>query len=225
MADQMEFSRDYLEKIERQIDLTPEVLADLRFTDVEASSLFKLSFPIEVATTGLEMVPEAMLIRPLPHWDDWSTESQGVHNISRAMLERDGVDAALVAHRMNVLHAGRYVFSDNPGFDNNWYQRLYADVDVRKGFQAQEYDGLFLPCVKIAVRTMSPSDIARLERKVELVYLHTHRAGDDVLKMAARLRYLVDPEWCAWFDKADYSDVMRSLGKNPETPQPSRRRK
>jgi hypothetical protein len=215
--------RDYLEELERQIDLTPDILADIRFVDVEASSLFKMSYPIEVAVATVDMVVESMLIKPLPHWDDWSWESENVHNISRDMLERDGEDARLVALRSNALLSGRYVFSDNPGFDNRWYLRMFADVDVRMAFEARDYEPLRSPAMKIAVRTMSPSEMARLEHKVETVYQHTHRAGDDVRRMAALIRYLVDPDWRAWFDRADYSDLVREVGRDPDAPRPRRK--
>lgn len=218
-----DWDKDFLADLEKQIDLTAEVLSAIRFVDVEASSLFNLSYPIEVASCGIEMDVESMLIRPLPHWDDWSWESEQVHNISRAMLECDGQEARLVALRTNALLQGRYVFSDNPHFDNNWYQRLFADTDVRMAFKAQDYDPLRSPAMKIAVRTMSPADMARLESKVETVYLHTHRAGDDVRRMAAFIRYMVDPDWRSWFEKADYGDLVRSLGRDPNAP--VRRRK
>lgn len=209
------FNRGQLDRLESQIDLSPGQLADIRFTDVEASSLFKMSHPIEVAVCGFDMQPESMLIRPLPHWDDWSSESEGVHNISQRMLELEGVDATLVAHRVNVLLKGKYVFSDNPGFDGNWYMRLFADVDLKPAFGIQEYDALILPCTKIAAKTMGPARIERLTRKAELVYVHTHRAADDALRMAAVLRLLVDPEWADWLEKADYEAVTRSLGREP----------
>lgn len=215
----------YLDELESQIDLTPDVLRDVRFIDVEASSLFKTSYPIEVAAATVDMQVESMLIRPLPHWglEDWSFESENVHNISRRMLEQEGQDAKLVALRSNALLRGRYVFSDNPGFDNRWFQRLFADVDVKMEFGAQDYEPLRSPAMKIAVRTMSPEEMGRIERKVEMVYLHTHRAGDDARRMAALIRYLVDPEWRAWFDRADFSDLVREAGRDPDAPRPRRK--
>jgi hypothetical protein len=218
-----EWPKDYLQELERQIDLTPEVLSVIRFVDVEASSLFKQSYPIEVASAGIEMDVESMLIRPLPHWDDWSWESEQVHNISREMLERDGEDPRLVALRSNALLSGRYVVSDNPSYDNRWYLRMFVDTDVRMGFEAKDYDPLLAPAMKIAVRTMGPSDIARMEHKIGLVYQHTHRAGDDVRRMAAFIRYLIDPEWRSWFERADYGDLVRSLGRDPGAPRPQRK--
>jgi hypothetical protein len=35
--------------------------------------------------------------------------------------------------------------------------------------------------------------------------------------MAASLRYLVDPIWRQAFDRADYADLVRSLGRDPDT--------
>lgn len=206
---------DELEVLERQIDLSAEQIAMLRPIDVEASSLHTGSHPIEVGVCGIDMAPEAMLIRPLPHWDDWSVASENVHNISREMLERDGVDAKLVALRVNALLQGNYVFSDAPGYDGTWLTRLFADTGVKPMFQIQSYDALLLPCRKIATTFMGPDRAARLARKVDVVYLHTHRAADDVLKMAANIRVLVDPEWADWFEKADYGDLMASVGRDP----------
>lgn len=210
-----QWDRGELDELERQIDLTQEQLGQLRMTDVEASSLHRGSHPIEVAVCGLDMVPEAMLIRPMDHWDDWSVASEAVHNITQEMLRRDGVDAKLVALRVNALLQGSFVFSDAPEYDGNWYMRLFADTDVLPTFRIQHYDALMLPCRKIAATFMGPGRVAALTRKVDLVYLHTHRAGEDALKMAAGLRILVDPEWAAWFEKADYDDLLRSMGRDP----------
>ncbi|NTF17044.1 hypothetical protein G6L37_01200 [Agrobacterium rubi] len=209
------WDRDELRELEQQIDLTSEQIAQLRMTDVEASSLHKGSHPIEVASCGLDMVPEAMLIRPLDHWDDWSVASQAVHNITQEMLRRDGIDAKLVALRVNALLAGNFVFSDAPEFDGNWFMRLFVDVDVKPMFRIQDYDALFLPCRKIAATFMGPQRLAALTRKVDLVYLHTHRAADDALRMAAGVRVLVDQDWAEWFEKADYEDLLRSQGRDP----------
>lgn len=202
-----------LEVLNRQIDLSAEQISMLRTVDVEASSLHAGSHPIEVGVCGLDLVPEAMLIRPLPHWDDWSVASENVHNITREMLERDGLDAKLVALRVNSLLQGNYVFSDAPEFDGKWLTKLFSDTDVRPMFHIQSYDALLLPCRKIASTFMGPDRVARLTRKVEMVYLHTHRAADDVLKMAANLRVLVDQEWADWFEKAEYDDLMQSIGR------------
>jgi hypothetical protein len=211
-----QWNKDELQELDRQIDLTEEQISNLRMTDVEASSLFKFSYPIEVAVCGIDMVPESMLIKPLPHWDDWSVESQAVHNISRSTLVSEGQDAKLVALRITALLKGRYVFSDAPEFDENWYLRLFSDVDVRPMFRIQDYDSLLLPCRKIASGFMGPDRVARLTRKMELVYPHTHRAGEDAMHMAAGVRMLVDREWADWLEQADYDDLLRSQGRDPE---------
>jgi hypothetical protein len=209
------WDREELDELEKMVDLTQEQLSSLRMTDVEASSLHRGSHPIEAAVCGLDLAPEAMLIRPMPHWEDWSVASEAVHNISRRMLEQEGQDAKLVALRINALLQGNYVFSDAPEFDGKWYMRLFADTDTQMMFRIQHYDGLLLPCRKIASTFMGPARVAKLTRKAELVYLHTHRAGDDALKMAAGLRLLVDPEWADWFENADYEDLLRSQKRDP----------
>jgi hypothetical protein len=217
-----QWDKDELKELDRQIDLTDEQIADLRMTDVEASSLYKLSYPIEVAVCGIDMQPESMLIKPMAHWDDWSAESQAVHNISRSMLASDGQDAKLAALRINALVQGHFVFSDAPEFDASWLAKLFVDVDVKPMFRLQNYDSLMLPCRKIATGFMGPDRVAKLARKVELVYPHTHRAGDDVMQMAAGVRMLVDKDWADWFEAADYADLVRSMGRDPTV---SRRQK
>jgi hypothetical protein len=217
-----QWDKDELKELDRQIDLTDKQIADLRMTDVEASSLYKLSYPIEVAVCGIDMQPESMLIKPMAHWDDWSAESQAVHNISRSMLASDGQDAKLAALRINALVQGHFVFSDAPEFDASWLAKLFVDVDVKPMFRLQNYDSLMLPCRKIATGFMGPDRVAKLARKVELVYPHTHRAGDDVMQMAAGVRMLVDKDWADWFEAADYADLVRSMGRDPTV---SRRQK
>lgn len=209
------WDKDELAELEGKVDLSSEQLSQLRMTDVEASSLHRGSYPIEVAVCGLDMMPESMLIKPMDHWDDWSVASQAVHNITPEMLQREGVEARLVSLRVNALLQGNFTFSDAPEFDGNWYMRLFADTDVKPMFRIQHYDALLLPCRKIASTFMGPRRIADLTRKIDLVYLHTHRAGDDALKMAAGLRVLVDQDWATWFEKADYDDLLHSQGRDP----------
>ena len=210
-----EYTSSELDDLSTAEDLSEEMIASFRFTDVEASSLHSGSHPIEVAGVGVDLAVEAMLIRPLPGWDDWSVMSQNVHNISREMLERDGEDANLVALRLNAMFTGNPVFSDNVGFDGAWLVRLFEDTGIRATFGLQDLDLTFRPCRKIAAGFMGPNRLARLLRRVETVFPHTHRAGDDVLKMAATVRVMVDREWADWFEKADYEALQKELGSDP----------
>jgi hypothetical protein len=196
-----------LEELEVQEDLTPERISTIRLTDVEASSLYVGSYPIEVAVCGLDMQPEAMLIEPLEDWTDWSSAAEDVHGISRKKLAREGEGARLVALRVNVLVDGCEVYSDAPGTDGAWYQRLFEDVGLRQKFTLSDYETLLMPCRKIAAGFMGPKRLERLMQKVDLIYPHSHRAGDDALRMAATLKVMVDPEWANWLENAEWADL------------------
>ncbi len=94
------------------------------FLDFEASSLAKLSYPIEVAWVFEDGTSEAHLIRPAPQWTDWDAEAEAVHHISRDMLERDGTPHDVVARRMVEQLSGHSLFASSPSWDGKWLSAL-----------------------------------------------------------------------------------------------------
>lgn len=205
------WDKDELAELETKMDLSDQDILNLRMVDIEASSLFKLSHPIEIGVCGVDLAPEAMLIKPPPHWDDWSVASENVHRISRTMLERDGIEPRLVALRMNAIMRGKYGISDNVGFDSDWNSRLFVEADLSPLFGLQDFNGLLLSCRKIAVGFTGPKRLKKLMEKLEKVYQHTHRAGDDALQMAAAVRILVDREWADWFERQDLQKLLAAV--------------
>jgi DNA polymerase III epsilon subunit-like protein len=94
------------------------------FLDFEASSLAKLSYPIEVAWVFEDGRSEAHLIRPAPQWTEWDAEAEAVHHISRDMLERDGTPHDVVARRMVEQLSGHSLFASAPSWDGKWLSAL-----------------------------------------------------------------------------------------------------
>ena len=94
------------------------------FLDFEASSLSKLSYPIEVAWVFEDGTSESHLIRPAQQWTDWDIEAEAVHHISQDMLEMDGVPHDVVARRMVEQLSGHTLFASAPSWDGKWMSAL-----------------------------------------------------------------------------------------------------
>jgi DNA polymerase III epsilon subunit-like protein len=106
--------------------ITPPVISAPMFVflDFEASSLAKLSYPIEVAWVFEDGAHESHLIRPAPQWTDWDAEAQAVHHIPREMLEQDGSPHDVVARRMVEQLSGHMLFASAPSWDGKWLSAL-----------------------------------------------------------------------------------------------------
>ncbi len=96
----------------------------LVFLDLEASSLAKEGYPIEVGWVFEDGRSEGHLIRPAPDWTDWDPRAEAIHRISRAMLERDGVPHGEVAARMVEQLHGHDLVASAPSWDGKWLSRL-----------------------------------------------------------------------------------------------------
>lgn len=188
--------------IERMSD---EQMASLRFIDVEASGLHDTSYPIEIAWCGLDLRPVSMLLRPLPHWgeEDWSPESEKVHGISRELLVGVGLDPRKCAEEMAAAMRGCMVFSDAPEFDARWLHRLFSETGVTAGFGLMPIEAAQAMCAR---RSDPPfRTLAQMMQVIEdagRAYRHTHRAGDDCLRMAAQCLALADSAWRDGLGKA-----------------------
>lgn len=98
------------------------------FLDCEASSLNDGSFPIEIAWVAESGQSESYLIKPEPHWTDWSAKSESIHKISYASLHRDGTPARMVALRAASVLADHTIVSDNPTWDAPWLALLLQTI-------------------------------------------------------------------------------------------------
>jgi hypothetical protein len=96
----------------------------LVFLDFEASSLAKLSYPIEVAWVFEDGREESHLIRPAAQWTDWDAAAEAIHHIPRAALEAEGSPYDVVARRMIETLTGHDLFASAPSWDGKWLSAL-----------------------------------------------------------------------------------------------------
>ncbi|MBP1884534.1 transcriptional regulator [Sinorhizobium mexicanum] len=94
------------------------------FLDFEASSLAKASFPVEVAWVFENGDARTSLIRPAPGWDDWSTEAEAVHGISRSRLDTEGASVDVIAAEMTESLSGHQLYASAPSWDGKWLSVL-----------------------------------------------------------------------------------------------------
>ena len=106
--------------------ITPSIVSSpmFAFLDFEASSLSKLSYPIEVAWVFEDGRSESYLIRPAQQWTDWDVEAEAVHHISQEMLQEDGLPHDVVAWRMVEQLSGHTLFASAPSWDGKWMSAL-----------------------------------------------------------------------------------------------------
>jgi len=94
------------------------------FLDFEASSLAKLSYPVEVAWVFEDGRAENHLLQPLPTWTDWDERAAAVHGISRHELIASGEPVAAVARHLLEVMEGHVVYASSPSWDGKWLSVL-----------------------------------------------------------------------------------------------------
>lgn len=105
-------------------------LGRVALVDVEASSLGRDSYPIEVGWCFAETGEvESHLIIPHPDWLDWDPGAQEAHGLSRSVLFERGEPGPSVARRLVTALAGFTVYSDSE-MDQRWLRRLCDAVGV-----------------------------------------------------------------------------------------------
>lgn len=94
------------------------------FLDFEASSLSKVSYPIEVGWVHENGSGESHLIRPAPGWTEWDDDAARIHGLSRERLLRDGEPHAAVCDRLLDVFSGNDVLVSAPSWDGHWLSML-----------------------------------------------------------------------------------------------------
>jgi len=113
-----------------------------RFLDVEASSLSRNSYPIEIAWSDRFGNIESHLINvhAVDSWLDWSYESYEIHGISREMCKKDGVEPNWLCNRLDEsISSDEIIYCDGGELDEFWVDELfgagskrgYADFKIR----------------------------------------------------------------------------------------------
>ena len=158
---------------------------DLLFIDVEASSLERGSWPIELGLArilpGGRVVSEARLIRPAPRWREefWHAESAAVHCIARGALDAAPPAAEVAGWALREL-AHRVAVSDAPEFDIRWLRKLLRTVEPDPAAQLHDFD-------HVVARTFDFTGVARVYRALADLPA-PHRAGPDAERLARAFR-------------------------------------
>jgi len=147
--------------------------------DIEASGFGRGSYPIEVGFAGADGRLFCGLIRPEPDWLHWDSTAEGLHGISRELLQRHGHPASWMAAELNARLAGQVVYCDGWGMDYPWLARLFDAAGQRPRFRLDD------------LRRLLSEDEARCWREVteavrQRQQLTRHRASSDarVLQLA-----------------------------------------
>lgn len=149
----------------------------LVFLDIEACGLARGSWPLEIGLAWIDagrVRSEAHLIAPRPEWDLnlWCGRAASVHGIrlSDVLSARPAEEIAALTDRL----AGCEVVSDNPGWDQRWFDLLRGGCRPR----------VQLTRMREAVRKRL-SDRAAAELSLALLHSPTpHRAGPDAARLA-----------------------------------------
>lgn len=94
------------------------------FLDFEASSLSKHSYPVEIAWVFEDGRSRSFLIRPAPGWNDWSSEAEALHGLSRDQLEKDGSEVLVIVDEMVETLAHEDLYASAPSWDGKWLSAL-----------------------------------------------------------------------------------------------------
>ena len=168
------------------------------FVDVEASGLYRGSFPIEIGVSDDGLDARSWLIRPDTKWtiSDWSLESENVHGISQHKLAAEGLPVAQVATELARHCLLKTVISDAPDLDGKWLFRLFDAAGMEIPFVVRSFvDAL---CSELGGEHPLIDDWfmgGSLGSDVREVYPHPHRAEPDAVSMAADFRARVDPDF------------------------------
>ena len=179
------------------------------FIDIEASSLNEGSVPIEVAWVEENDQGESHLVRPEPHWRDWSPEAEALHGISLEQLSAKGQPAVEIAQAMAVACRNRILVSDAPTYDAAWLKVLFrtADLATPKIWAVQEaYAQALAPILNGVVECAkgSPAFIrAQQSRMAQEIVKTTH--NQEETRNRPRHRALEDARGLRWI----WSEIAR----------------
>ncbi|RAU16975.1 hypothetical protein DN062_15615 [Nitrincola tibetensis] len=154
----------------------------MQVIDIEASGLDPdLSYPIEIGVYDTKN-PDAsisFLIKPDPAWEYWDSNAESIHNISRKLLEKDGINLREACDRLNQSIA-QIVISDAPDFDFMWLQRLFDKAAKPMRFKVSGFYSF-----------LTPEQQNQLNRHLD-IQERPHRALADARMIGQALRPFLD---------------------------------
>jgi len=160
-----------------------------RFLDVEASSLNKESYPIEIAWSDALGNIQSSLINPysVDVWVDWDFYAQHkIHGISRQMCREQGIHPKDMCRLMSdSVRPGEIIYADGGEFDENWVDVLFGAGTTRgfAQFRVVHSDEVMLPfLMKIEPDDSKKRDLiySELKDKARKIVKTQHRAVVDV---------------------------------------------
>jgi hypothetical protein len=148
------------------------------FLDFEASSLAKLSYPIEVAWVFEDGTSESHLIQPAAQWIDWDMDAQAIHHISRETLQNDGVPHDVVARRMVAQLSGHDLFASAPSWDGKWLSALLRAAKLpRHALRLRDSDEARAEAARKLLAPVVPAERLHIEIADLLTKVEVRRAG------------------------------------------------
>lgn len=150
----------------------------IAFLDFEASSLAKLSYPIEVAWVFEDGSAETHLIRPAPQWTDWDDEAEAIHCITRQTLEEDGTAHDVVASRMVEQLTGHDLCASAPSWDGKWMSALLRAAKLpRHALRLRDSDEAREEAASAILALVIPADRLHIKIADLLTLVEVRRRG------------------------------------------------
>lgn len=195
--------------------ITPSIVSSPMFVflDFEASSLAKLSYPIEVAWVFEDGRSEAYLIRPASQWTDWDVEAEAIHGISREMLERDGTPHDVVARRMVDQLSGHSLFASSPSWDGKWLSALLRAAKLpRHALRLRDTEDARVEAARRHLAPVVPSERLHIEIDDLLTLVDVRREeGEPVHRALADAQ----DEHRHWLDVVSQAEaIARKAGRD-----------
>jgi len=158
-----------------------------RFLDIEASSLSRASYPIEVAWSDDVGNIENYLINfhDIDGWTDWSPDSQKIHGITKKLCKELGVHPRWLCDYMsNSINPNEIMYADGGEFDEFWVDALFgAGSDLGYAtFRVMHSDPVMMALLKNAEKSAERRfDLFKeIKQEARRIVIRRHRATVDV---------------------------------------------
>lgn len=152
--------------------------------DLEASGLDSQSYPIEVGVVLADGTTYEALLKPASHWQSWDREAEELHGISREQLEAEGRNLAEVCLDLNILSAGKTLYSDCWAFDSSWLNKLFTEAGVIPEFRCSP--------IEFIVQEQHLMNWAGYKRDfIKATNIQPHRALNDAIIISETLERMM----------------------------------
>jgi len=158
-----------------------------RFLDIEASSLGRRSYPIEVAWSDDDRNIENYLINfhEIDEWTDWNPDSQKIHGITKEQCREDGIHPRWLCNFMsNSIKPNEIIYADGGEFDAFWIDILFgvgSDLGYAT-FRVMHSDPIMMALLRNTEKSAERRfDLFKeLKQEARRIVIGRHRATVDV---------------------------------------------